>query len=177
MAGAEKLCLLCLHISIRIAVPLDLSFTVFPAVESDGLLQLVALGNDRKRKRGGERGGKRERNDKQSHSARKSLHSFIQLSTKSRLEVLIFCNQNKERRRGFGVCTDKVKNVSFLWGITEAGPPLFCHKLSLDYHAQASWPLVTHVISKIDRFSTGQALVSFMFRSLTEIINLLDCFP
>lgn len=42
------------HISIRVAVPVDLSFTVFPAVESDGLLQLVALGNDRKRKRGGE---------------------------------------------------------------------------------------------------------------------------
>lgn len=40
-------------------MPVDLSFTVFPAAESDGLLQLVALGNDRKRKRGGER-GKRE---------------------------------------------------------------------------------------------------------------------
>lgn len=75
MAGAEKLCLLCLHISIRIAVPLDLSFTVFPAVESDGLLQLVALGNDRKRKRGGERGGKeREMTNRVIQPAKACIH-------------------------------------------------------------------------------------------------------
>lgn len=132
-------------------MPVDLSFTVFPAVESDGLMQLVALGNDRKRKQGGERGGgggRRERNDKQSHSSRKSLHSFIQLSTKSRLEVLIFCNQNKEHQRGFGVCRDK----SVLSLGRHRGPRLFCHKHSLDHHVDASQQLVTRVISQMDRF-------------------------
>lgn len=94
-------------------------------------------------------GKKRVWNDKQSHSACKSLHSFIQLSTKSRLEVLISCNQNKERQRGFGVFVqERVLSLGL-----HRGPPLSCWNLCLEYYMEeASWLLVTHTISPIDRF-------------------------
>lgn len=90
-------------------------------------------------------GRRNERSGKQSHSALTSLRSFIQLSTESRLVVLISCNQNKVCQSGFRGCTDKPKDFCPFCGALLSLPPppgpstftgapsspLFCSSLSL----------------------------------------------